>query len=511
MQNNFCVLLILDGFGDNPQKKGNAIKEAGTPFLDYYKSKYPSTTIYASEEPVGLTKGQMGDSEVGHMNIGAGRVVYQNLLKLHNEIDSGNFFKNFEIIKTMEHVRKNNSALHLVGLVSDGGVHSHYKHLLAYLDMAKAMGLKKVYVHAITDGRDTYYKSAEKYLLMVDAHMKKIGVGKFASVCGRFYALDREQNYDRTKKFYDLVMFGEGTKVSSVYEGVQHNYQNNTTDEFLEPCAVESDGKVATFEDNDAFVLFNFRKDRPIQFLESLTDPKFDKFKTRQLKNFRVQTTTVISSKFKDIAVAYEDVVPQNTLSEVISKNGFNQLKIAETTKYAHVTYYLNGTIAEPFKGEDRKLFESDKIKSFALKPKMQAQKIADFAEWAIKSNQYKLITINIANGDMVGHTGDYEAALEAVREIDLRLNQIAEVTLDAGGTCIITADHGNIDEMLTCDGKVSTQHSLFKVPLVVINNNLVDKKLKENGKLGDVAPTILEILKIKQPKEMTGESLLIN
>ncbi|MDR0850049.1 MAG: 2,3-bisphosphoglycerate-independent phosphoglycerate mutase [Christensenellaceae bacterium] len=509
MRTDFCVLLILDGFGENPRKKGNAVKEAGTPFLDYYKSKYPYTSISASEEPVGLVKGQMGDSEVGHMNIGAGRVVYQNLLKLNLEIDSGIFFKNPEIIKTMEHVKKNNSALHLMGLISDGGVHSHYKHLLAYLDMAKKMGLKKVFVHAVTDGRDTYYKSTEKYLLLVDAHMKKIGLGKFASVCGRFFAMDREHNYDRTKKFYDMVIFGKATPVVSIYDGIKQNYKAGITDEFIEPCIVDDGGGAHTFKDNDAFILVNFRKDRPIQFLESLTDTKFKEFETKRLKNFRVQTTTEISAKFKNIAVAYADVVPQNTLSEVISKNGFSQLKIAETTKYAHVTYYLNGTIEKPYKGEDRKLFESDKIPNFAVQPKMQAQKISQFAISSIKSHKYKLITINIANGDMIGHTGDYKAALEAVKEVDLRLNEIAEAALEEGGTCIITADHGNIEEMFTRDGKVSTQHSIFKVPFVVIDDGLIGLKLKEGGKLGDIAPTILKILKIKQPKEMTGISLL--
>ena len=506
--NNFCVLLILDGFGETDKVKGNAIKQAGTPYLNSLKAKYPFTTLDASGEAVGVIKGQMGDSEVGHMNIGAGRIMYQHLLTINKDIANGSFFRNPSILKLMGQVKKNNSALHLISIITDGGVHGHYKHLLAYLYMAKQQGIKNVYIHAITDGRDTDPESSPKYLKIIDAYTKKIQLGQIASVSGRFWAMDRDHNYDRTQKYYDTIIWGKAKTERDALKYVKSCYKKGVTDEFLEPVLIAGkDGKVHTIGTADGIIDVNYRKDRQMQLLEALAVGNFDKFETKKLNNNLILTTAEISPKF-DVLVAYSDVIPANTLSEVISKNKFKQLKIAETQKYAHVTYYLNCTVEKPFAGEDRKLFDSDKIANFAEKPLMQAEKITDYAVKAIEGKKYKLIAINIANGDMVGHTGDFKAALIAVKEIDKCVKSIAEACLKAGGTCIVTADHGNIDEMLTKFGKISTAHSLNKVPFIIVNDKLIGTALKNGGKLADIAPTILKILDIKQPKEMTGQSL---
>ena len=501
MKEDFCTLIILDGFGEKVGDGGNAIKIAGTPYIDSLKEKYPYTTLGASEEDVGIIAGQMGDSEVGHMNIGAGRVVMQNLLKLNNAIADKSFFKNAKINQIMQVVKQKGSALHLMGLLSDGGVHSHYKHLFAYLDLAKQYDIKEVYIHIITDGRDTEITSGAGYIELLNDYIKTHGVGKIASMSGRVYAMDREQNYDRTKMYYDAVVYGQGIKCNDALEAIKHSYNQGVTDEFVMPHVVTDNGVVHTIKDGDGLIMFNYRKDRPRQIIGSFVLPTFDKFEREEFKDLTVLTTTDINPEF-DVLVAYDDVVLDECISEVISKNGFKQLKVAETTKYAHVTYYLNGTVEPPFEGEDRKLFDSDKVKNFAEKPLMQASKIADYVCDAIRSREYKFIAANIANGDMIGHTGDMEAAKLTVKEIDRVVEQMVQTTLAEGGSIVITGDHGNIDEMLK-SGEVSTAHSLSRVPFILISQNFNDVKLKDGGKLANIAPTILKVLDIEKSSKM--------
>ncbi len=502
MKEEFCTLLILDGFGERVGDDGNAIKLAGTPYIDSLKKTYPYTTLGASEEAVGIIEGQMGDSEVGHMNIGAGRVVMQNLLRLNNAIKDGSFFKNEKINEIMTTIKNKGTDLHIMGLLSDGGVHSHYKHLFAYLDLAKQYDIKNVYIHIITDGRDTEVTSGKKYIKILQDYIKQIGVGKIASLCGRVYAMDREQNYDRTKMYYDTIVNGIAKESTSIEDAINNSYAEGITDEFVMPHIIADNGVKHTIKDGDGLILFNYRKDRPRQILSSFVTPNFDKFETKEFKDLMVLTTTDINPEF-DVLVAYEDVVLDECMAEVISRNGYKQLKVAETTKYAHVTYYLNGTVEPPFEGEDRKLFDSDKVKNFAEKPLMQAAKIADYVVEAIKSHKYKFIAVNIANGDMIGHTGDMTAAQTTVKEIDRVVKQMVEATLAEGGSIVVTADHGNIDEMLK-NGEVSTAHSLSRVPFILVSEKFKDVKLQEDGKLANICPTILKVLDIPKSDKMT-------
>ncbi len=504
MKEEFCTLLILDGFGERQADDGNAITKAGTPFIDSLKKLYPYTTLGASEEDVGIIEGQMGDSEVGHMNIGAGRVVMQNLLKLNNAIKDGTFFANENINKIMKTIKEKGSSLHLMGLLSDGGVHSHYKHLFAYLDLAKKYEIENVYIHVITDGRDTEITSGKGYIKLLQDYIKQNGVGKIVSLSGRLYAMDREQNYDRTKQYYDVVINGVGKTSNSIEEAIENSYAEGVTDEFVLPQAILDSGKVHTIEDGDGLIMFNYRKDRPRQIIGSLVLPNFDKFEREEFKDLIVLTTTNLNPEFP-VLVAYEDNVLDECMAEVISKAGFKTLKVAETTKYAHVTYYLNGTVEPPFEGEDRKLFDSDKVKNFAEKPLMQAGKIADYAVEAIKSHKYKFIAINIANGDMIGHTGDMEASMATVKEIDRVVKQLVEATLAEKGAIVVTADHGNIDEMINKRGEVSTAHSLSRVPFILVSEKFKDVKLTEGGKLANIAPTILKVLDIEKSPKMTN------
>ncbi len=507
MNEKFCALIILDGFGESNRVEGNAIKLQGTPFIDSIKQKYPSTVLAASGEEVGIIKGQMGDSEVGHMNIGAGRIVTQNLLRINRAIEDGSFFTNESIVKIFEYLKQSNKDLHLIGLLSDGGVHSHYKHLFAYMDMAKQYGIKNVYIHPISDGRDTGQYTFVKYLALLEQHIEQIGLGKIATISGRLYAMDREQNYDRTQLYYDAIVNGNGIAANSAEEAIKESYDSGVSDEFVKPYVIQDNGAVHTIQDGDAVIVFNYRKDRPRQILNAFLNKDFDKFETKQYQNLQILTTTSFDKTF-DCLVAFEDNTLDNCLSEIVSKAGFNQLKVAETTKYAHVTYYLNGTVEPPFANEDRKLFDSDKIKNFAEKPLMQAGKIADFVCEQAATGKYKLIVANIANGDMVGHTGDMDAAKITVKEIDDRVNQIVTNLTALGGTVIVTADHGNVDEMINENGEVSTNHSLNKVPFILVNDNLVGTKLEEDGKLCDIAPTVLKLLGIAQPDKMTGKAL---
>ena len=507
MNEKFCALIILDGFGENQRTEGNAIKLQGTPYIDSLKQKYPYTTLGASGEDVGIIEGQMGDSEVGHMNIGAGRVVTQNLLRINNAIKDKSFFTNPSIVEMFKYLQSSNKDLHLIGLLSDGGVHSHYKHLFAYMQMAKEYGIKNVYIHPITDGRDTGVRTGVGYIKLLTEEIERQGIGKVASLSGRLYAMDREQNYDRTWLYYDAIVNGNGIYKNSVQEAIQDSYDNDITDEFVKPYVILDNGKAHTIQDGDGIIVFNYRKDRPRQILNAFLKSDFDKFETKKFDNLKILTTTSFDKTF-DCLVAFEDNTLDECLSEIVSRQGYRQVKVAETTKYAHVTYYLNGTVEPPFDGEDRKLFDSDKVKNFAEKPLMQAGKIADYVCDMAKSGEYKLIVANIANGDMIGHTGDMQAAKITVEEIDNRVKQIVTCLNSLGGTVIVTADHGNVDEMINDKGEVSTNHSLNRVPFILVNDSLIGTTLKENGKLCDIAPTILKLLGITKPAKMTGEEL---
>lgn len=508
----FCTLLIVDGYGENPLTHGNPTKAVKTPFFDHIKNDYPFTTINASEEYVGKLKGQTGDSEVGHTNIGAGRVVLQETLKINREIESNRFFENKKILEVLNHVNKNSSNLHIMGLLSDGGVHSMIEHLHAFIKIAKMQKIKNVFIHIFTDGRDTYFKDGLPYARGLENFLKKQKIGKIASVSGRFYAMDREQNYDRTKVFYDALVNGKGKVFNSATDAIRASYDKDVFDEYIVPCLIKDENEnINSLKDGDALILFNFRKDRPRQILSALSTAGFNKFEVKKFKNLKILTPVKISEEFDNILYAFEQQKLNNTLSEVVSKHGFKQLKVAETTKYAHVTYYLNGTIEPPFEGEDRKLFVSDKIENFADAPKMQAEKIADFAAGEIAKNIYKLVVINLANADMVGHTANFEACKVAVKTVDAAAKKIVDATLKAGGVAIVTADHGNIEKLINEDGTLCSSHTTNKVMFVIVGEEYRNAKLEDEGKLADVAPTILKILNIKIPKEMDGNILLKN
>ncbi len=502
----FCTLLILDGVGERESSENNPVKLTPTPFLDYIKQTYPYTKIDASGEAVGKIEGQAGDSEVGHTNIGSGRVVLQEVLRINREIASGSFFQNEKIISAMQHVIDHNSDLHIMGLLSDGGVHSMTNHLYAFLEMAKRSGVKKVFVHVFTDGRDTGIYEGIEHTKKLVTFLEEEKLGRVATVCGRFYSMDREQNYTRNKEFYDALVFGVGRKESGAVEAIQKMYDEGLSDEFLTPVII---GESARLGDNDALIFFNYRKDRPRQILEAISVEGFDKFEVKNFKNLKILTPIQINKEFKNVEHAFEQDTLRNTLSEVVSKQGYKQLKVAETTKYAHVTYYLNGTLEVPFTGEDRQLFVSDKVASFATAPVMQAEKIADFAVSQIEKKEYKLVVVNLANADMVGHTADKDACSIAVATVDASAKKIVDATIKHGGVAIVTADHGNIEEIVNADGSPCTSHTTNRVMFVVCGKDYVGKTLKEGGKLADIAPTVLDILAIDKPSEMNGVSLI--
>lgn len=505
----FCTLIIMDGLGIAPDSQGNAVTRQGTPYLDKLMHNFPHTQLTAHGEDVGVIAGQMGDSEVGHLNIGSGRVVQTSFLKVNKAIETGLFFRNEAFLKVINHVKLNNSALHLMGLLSDGGVHSHTSHLKALLAMAKDNGVSKVYVHVITDGRDTPTNSGIGYVSDLQDFMQANQIGTIASVCGRLYAMDREDNYDRTLLAYQALVFGKGQTASSGVEAVKQSYAAGVTDEFLLPTVVLDNGKVHTLDNNDGFIFFNFRKDRPRQIMSALCLPEFDKFERKQLANLKLTTMTQVKKTFTSVLYAFDDDVISNGISQTVSENGYKQLKVAETTKYAHVTYYLNGTIEPPFEGEDRVLIETMKLKDFSATPQMRAKEITQAVLDAIDTKQYKLIVVNLSNCDMVGHTGSIPAAMEAVRVVDECTNLMAQKTLQAGGCAIVTADHGNAEQMLASDGTPHTAHSTNPVPLVLVSELNNKLSLTSGGKLADIAPTILALLGIKKPTEMTGSSLV--
>jgi len=509
--NGPCMLMILDGWGINPQSADNAVAMAGTPFLEKMIATYPVTRLHTSGQAVGLPDGIMGNSEVGHLNIGAGRVVFQSLLRIDQAIADGSFAKNQAVTTALDKVAANKSALHLMGLVSDGGVHSHLSHLVALLDAAKAHGLERVYVHAILDGRDTPPESGFGYVTELQSHLDKIGVGAIATICGRYYAMDRDKRWDRIQKAFDLYTQGDGTPADDPVAAIQAAYQRDETDEFVKPIFLkDSQGSpVATVADGDAIFFFNFRADRAREITRAFTDPGFTEFERPALPRLSEYVCMTQYDEQFTLPIAYPPVHHENILGKVISEQGLAQLRIAETEKYAHVTYFFNGGEEEPFANEDRCLIPSPRdIPTYDYKPEMSAPTVTAEVLARIDAGRYDLIILNFANMDMVGHTGVLDAAVKACRIVDNCAAQIVERILARQGTVLITADHGNAEEMVDANGNPHTAHTLNPVRLVLVDDQRKTAKLKE-GRLADIAPTILDIMGIEQPAEMTGQSLI--
>ena len=501
--------MILDGFGINENENGNAIKLAKTPNIDTLMKKYQTTEIYTSGLKVGLPEGQMGNSEVGHTNIGAGRIVYQELTKITKSIEDGDFFTIPEFTEAIENCKKYNSKLHIMGLVSDGGVHSHIRHLYGLLEMAKRRDFENVYVHCFLDGRDTPPASAEGYLLQLEEKMREKKIGKIASICGRYYAMDRDKRWDRVKKCYDALVKGEGNKAPSATIAIENSYQKEVFDEFVEPTVIcNGETPVATIQEHDSVIFFNFRPDRAREITRAIVDKDFNEFETEK-KDVYFICFTSYDETMPNVKIAFKKEPLVNTFGEVISKNGLTQLRIAETEKYAHVTFFFNGGEEKQYPGEDRILIPSPKVSTYDLKPEMSAIEVTDNVVNAINSDKYDVIILNYANPDMVGHTGSLPAAIKAVETIDNCIGKVVDAILKHHGTLLITADHGNCEQMIDYKtGDPHTAHTTNPVPLILVTEN--DKLKIKSGKLADLAPTMLEILGIDKPKEMTGESILV-
>ena len=499
------ALIILDGFGYNPDNYGNAITAANTPNIDAMLKKYPHTLIGASGMDVGLPDGQMGNSEVGHTNIGAGRIVYQELTRITKSIQDGDFFSNDALKKAVENCKKNHSALHLMGLLSDGGVHSHNSHLYALVEMARENGLNEVYIHAFMDGRDVPPTSGRDYLAQCQAKLDEIGVGKIATVSGRYYAMDRDNRWERVEKAYAAMVYGEGNKNSDPVKTAEQYYENGVTDEFIVPTVCAEN---AAIKANDSVVFFNFRPDRAREITRTLVDDAFTGF---ERKNGRFPLYFVCMTQYDatmpNVDVAFKPESLDNTFGQYISDCGLTQLRIAETEKYAHVTFFFNGGVEAPFKGEDRALINSPKVATYDLKPEMSAYEVTDEVVARINSDKYDVIILNYANCDMVGHTGVFDAAKAAVEAVDTCLGRTIDAILAKGGAALVTADHGNADQMYEPDGSPFTAHTTNPVPLILIN---AEGTLREGGRLADLAPTMLDILGLEKPAQMTGQSLIV-
>jgi 2,3-bisphosphoglycerate-independent phosphoglycerate mutase len=506
------MLMILDGWGINPEADHNAVAIAGTPFLQKIANTYPKTRLLCSGEAVGLPAGIMGNSEVGHMNIGAGRVVYQNLLRIDRAIADGSFAENNAFTDALDKVAAKGSTLHLMGLVSDGGVHSQLSHLKALLDLAYAKGLARVFVHAILDGRDTPPESGAGYVAQLQAHLEKIGTGAIATICGRYYAMDRDKRWDRIQKAFELYTRAAGTAAEDPVAAVQAAYDRDETDEFVQPIALVGEDKkpLATIRDQDAVIFFNFRADRAREITRAFTDPAFAEFERTSLPTL---STYVCMTQFDEqftLPIAYPPVHLENILGQIVSTRGLAQLRIAETEKYAHVTYFFNGGEENPFDNEDRCLIPSPRdIPTYDHKPEMSAPAVTEEVLKRIDMDRYDLIVLNFANMDMVGHTGVLDAAVTACRTVDACVARIVERIQAKKGTVIVTADHGNAEEMVDAKGNPHTAHTLNPVRLILVDEQRKNAQLRE-GRLADIAPTILELMGIDQPAEMTGQSLIV-
>ena len=506
MEKKTTMLMILDGFGINEKEEGNAVKLANIPNINRILKQYPNTIIHTSGLDVGLPEGQMGNSEVGHTNIGAGRIVYQELTRITKSIEDGDFFSIPELVSAIENCKKNNSKLHIMGLLSDGGVHSHQRHLFAILELAKRKDFDNVYVHCFLDGRDTPPASAEGYIAELENKMKEKGVGKIATIMGRFYAMDRDKRWERVKKAYDAIVRGEGEKYTSAGVAIEESYQKEVFDEFVIPTVICNNEKpIAKIEENDSVIFFNFRPDRAREITRSIVDEKFDGFEREYFKTNFV-TFTNYDDTIENVSIAFKKDEIKNTFGEIISKNDMTQLRIAETEKYAHVTFFFNGGEERQYKGEDRILIPSPKVETYDMKPEMSALEVTENVLNAINSRKYDSIILNFANPDMVGHTGNIDAVVKALETLDGCVERIVEAIEKQNGYLLITADHGNCEQMIDYKtGEPHTAHTTNPVPLVLIGK---DVKLKE-GRLADLAPTMLDLMNLPKPQEMTGESLI--
>ncbi len=501
------ALIILDGFGKNERHEGNAIYAANTPNIDKYLANHPNSIVHASGLDVGLPDGQMGNSEVGHTNIGAGRIVYQELTRITKSIEDGDFFENEALVKAVENCKKNDSALHLMGLLSPGGVHSHTNHLYGLLRLAKMNGIEKVHVHAFLDGRDVPPSSAVEYIKEAIEKMRDIGVGDIATVMGRYYAMDRDNRWERVSKAYDAIVCGEGEEAESAVTAVEESYNNDVTDEFVVPTVIKKDGEpLGKVSENDSVVFFNFRPDRARELTRTIVDEDFSGFERDYFKTCFV-TMTQYDATMPNVEVAFKPEQLVNTFGEYISKKGLRQLRIAETEKYAHVTFFFNGGVEKPYDGEDRALINSPKVATYDLKPEMSAYEVTDEVVKRIDSGEYDVIILNFANCDMVGHTGVFDAAVKAVEAVDECLGRVIDAIERHDGVALVTADHGNADQMIDYEtGEPFTAHTTNVVPLILIGRD--DLKIK-SGRLADLTPTMLDLMGLEKPTEMTGESLI--
>jgi len=503
------ILIILDGFALRDEVHGNAVAQARKPNFDRYWTTYPHTTLQASGEAVGLPAGQMGNSEVGHLNIGAGRIVYQDLTRISKDIREGAFFRNETFLNAIAHVKRNGTALHLAGLVSDGGVHSHIEHLFALLELAKRENVERVYVHAFLDGRDVAPDSAVRYVEQLQAKIGELGVGQIATVQGRYYAMDRDRRWERTEKAYRAMVYGEGPRYRDPLVAIRESYEKSVYDEFVMPTVIvgESGEPVGRVRDGDAIIFFNFRPDRAIQLSQAFTNEDFRGFDRgpNRPKNLHFVCMTHFSETVNGY-VAYKPTNLDNTFGEVLVQYGLTQLRIAETEKYPHVTYFFSGGREEKFPGETRILIDSPKVPTYDLKPEMSAYEVTDAVVREIEAERHDVIILNFANPDMVGHSGKMEPTIKAVEAVDECLGRVVEAVLARGGVAVITADHGNADWMIDDHGNPVTSHSTNPVPFIVTKPGLV---LREGGILADIAPTLLHLLGLPQPEEMTGRSLI--
>ena len=493
------ILAILDGFGIRDEEKGNAVKNANTKAIDKLIKEFPNSKLKASGEEVGLPKGQMGNSEVGHITIGSGQIINQPLQKINKSLEDKTFYSNKEILKAIEHAKKNNSKLHILGLLSDGGVHSHINHIFALIKMAKDEGIKDLYIHAFLDGRDVAYNSAELYIEKLESYLKEQKIGKLATISGRYYSMDREKMWDKTKKSYDTILGIESTVISDYKTVLKENYRKGIYDEFIPPTIIDKEGII---KDNDALIVANFRPDRIPQLFEAITNENFNHFKTKKLENIYLLTMMPVSVNLKVPSAFTHDKV-NNTIGEVLSNEGHRVLRIAETSKYPHVTHFIDGDRDIDLKYTTKILVPRQNVDTYDQKPEMSAEEVTEKIKYLI--DDYDFVIVNYANGDMVGHTGNYNAAIKAVEELDKCIRNLYELSFQKDILLVITADHGNCEEMIRDDGKPHTYHTTNKVPFIVC-----DKKYKvEDGKLSDIAPSLLSILNIKVPKEMTGDIII--
>lgn len=510
MKKRTVLLTILDGWGYGDSCPANAVKSANTPAFDKLQQEYPHTEIFAHGRYVGLPDGQMGNSEVGHLNIGAGRVVYQDLTRINLAIEDKTFFDNEEFLKAAEHARKNNSAIHFMGLVSDGGVHSSLEHMFACIDFAKSRGLEKIYVHAFLDGRDTPPRSADTYLAQFEEKLQQENLPQIASIMGRYYAMDRDKRWERVEKAYNCLLSGEGKTARNSAEAIHDSYEKDDLgDEFVLPCVTNSDEN-SRIQDGDSVIFINFRPDRARQITQAINDPGFDGFSRKKvLKDLYFVSMTQYDETF-DIAVAYPPEFLTGILGEVLDKNNIKEFRTAETEKYAHITFFFNGGVEKAYDSETRCLVPSPKVATYDLQPEMSAPEVAEKVVEALKSREYDFILVNFANPDMVGHTGIFEAAVKAIETIDNCLDKIVSTVREVNAVMLLTADHGNAECMQDPKThKPFTAHTTNPVPFFVINLN-EDVELREGGCLADIAPTVLDLFQIKKPAEMTGNSLIV-